>query len=170
LTEDPAFRGAGIRHVLGLRPPGVPTDATDPKVMNALMGEFDSLTHQYFNKTGGNLQQAQQLAIADLKGPWGISEVNGKRELMKYAPEHMVPGLTAEMIRDDLRVHGHPDAHLTEDPQYTARSGGTVWQLTEPDQFGMYEPVRNDKNQPQLYTLPDVKEAQLREAVGQSAE
>lgn len=154
LASDPLYSGPGKFAIAGhefLRP-GVP-DASP-----ALMAEFDSLTHEYFLHTGGNLQQSQELAARDLKGTWGVSEVNGTRELMKYAPERMVLGLTAQMIRSDLAASGHGDAHLVETPE-TGRSHGQIWNLSQKDEFGAYDVVRDKQGRPLRYQLPAVKAA-----------
>lgn len=158
LTSDPLYEGTGLP---GFKP-GV------PNAPPALAGEFDDLTHQYFNHTGGNLAQAQQLAIHDLKGTWGVSQVNGSRELMKYAPERMFPGLTGDMVRDDLKTSGHGDAHLTETPE-TGTSGGKVWNLSEKDQFGAFDVVRDKNGMPLRYQVPEVKAAAAQAQAKQDA-
>jgi hypothetical protein len=73
-----------------------------PDVPPAMTAEFNTLTHDYFQYTGGDLTKAQQLAADAMTRTWGVTQVNGKRELMKYAPEVMFPGLTADAIRSDL--------------------------------------------------------------------
>jgi hypothetical protein len=51
----------------------------------ALEAEFAQLSESYFLRTG-NVRNARQLAWEDLKRVWGLSTVNGKRELIKYPP------------------------------------------------------------------------------------
>lgn len=73
-----------------------------PEVPLAMRSEFDALTKDYFRYTGGDIKQARDLATRDLTHIWGVSEVNGKREIMPYAPEAMFPGLTAQAVREDI--------------------------------------------------------------------
>src|ERR1700676_234796 len=108
-----------------------------------MQGEFDQLSQSYYKQTNGNLQQARQLAAQDLKRTWGVSEVNGQREIMQYAPEAMFPGLSAGVVRDDLAktVADNADTFQKADPSKirltatdrTARTGGTDWALSVPD-------------------------------------
>lgn len=143
LKEDPHYAESGI---LGFG--GKPV----PQVPESMAGEFQSLSREYFNHTG-NLQQAHALALNDLKSTWGVSEVNGQRQLMKYAPESMVPGLTAEAIRSDLAREGYGAARLKESPE-TGASGGLRWSLEEPDKFGAWDVVRGADNMAVRYQLP----------------
>lgn len=130
-----------------------------PAVPGAMAAEFSDLSRAYFGHTGGNLELARQLALNDLKATWGVSTVNGQRELMKFAPEHMVPGLTADDIRTDLAKEGYGAAHLVESPQETAASGGRIWNLTEKDNLGAWDVVRGEDNLPLRYQLPQPAKA-----------
>jgi hypothetical protein len=142
-----------------------------------LQGQFDELTRSYYNETGGNLGQARQLAAQDVRRTWGVSEVNGQREIMQYAPESMFPGLTVDAVRNDLAatVQANGAAFQDVDPSKvhltatdrTARTGGLDWGLMMPDQFGAYEPVVGKDGNPLVYRLPvqqnDVSAVQARE-------
>lgn len=158
LKDDPAYRG-----------PGAFFRADVPTPPTAMAAEFNDLTREYFNHTGGNLAQAHQLALNDLKSTWGVSEVNGQRELMKYAPERMVPGLTADEVKTDIAASGHPAARIAESAE-TGPSGGKVWNLTAKDEFGAYDVVRDKNGLPMRYQLPDPKESAVAAAKKQQVE
>lgn len=134
-----------------------------PNVPPAMMGEFNNLTRDYFNYTGGDLKQAQQLAVNDLKSIWGVTEVNGKRELMKYAPESMVPGLTAAMIRDDIdaSMPNSKGAILAPlpGPGGTEDTHGLRWTLMAPNKFGMMDTLKTPQGNDVTYALPGVRGA-----------
>ncbi|MGO8854405.1 MAG: hypothetical protein ACLQO1_01655 [Steroidobacteraceae bacterium] len=135
-----------------------------PAVPPLMQGEFNQLTHDYYQQTGGDLTASRQLAAQDLKRTWGVSEVNGKRELMQYAPEAMFPGLSAGVVREDLAKTVQENAAALEnvDPtkvrltatDRTARTGGQEWALSVPDQFGAYDVVRGKDGNPLTYRLP----------------
>lgn len=144
-----------------------------PTVPSAMQTQYDTLTQDYFKYTGGDIQQARTLASSDLKRVWGVSEVNGKRELMAYAPEAMYPGLSPDTIRAAISraVPGRQNIRLTPDPQRTARSQGSEWNLTAPDDNGLLEVMRDPKGNPLVYRLPITKEdyAAAREPAAQAS-
>jgi hypothetical protein len=133
-----------------------------PKVPTAMQAEYDTLTQEYFRYTGGDVNQARTLASNDLKRVWGVSEVNGQRELMAYAPEQMYPGLKPDVVRNDIKtaVPGQDASkvRLAMDPQRTARTQGAEWNLVAPDKNGMLEVMRDPKGNPLIYRLPISKE------------
>lgn len=164
LSSDPAFKPGWFTGV--------------PQTPPLMAGQFDQLTRSYYNETGGNLSQARQLAAQDLKRSWGVSEVNGARELMQYAPEAMFPGLSAAVVRDDVArtVQDNAAAFDNVDPSKvrltatdrTARTGGQDWALSVPDKFGAYDVVRGQDGNPLTYRLPvsqsDYSAARARQA------
>lgn len=149
-----------------------------PAVPPDLQGQFDQLTRNYFSLTGGNLQQARNLAVSDLKHVWGASEavIPGQRVITQFPPEQMFPGLTAQVVRDDIAqtVKGNAQAFMHLDPatgkltsltvdpaqvrliatDHTARTGGREWALGAPDQFGAMDVLRGKDGNPLLYRLP----------------
>jgi hypothetical protein len=150
LGSDPRFKSGWFS--------GVPTA---PPLMQ---GQFDQLTRSYYDETGGNIAQARELAVQDLKRTWGVSEVNGDRQLMQYAPEVMFPGLSAAVVRNDVAKTVADNGSLFQnvDPSQvhltatdrTARTGGLDWALMVPDKFGAYEPVVGKDGNPITYRLP----------------
>jgi hypothetical protein len=130
-----------------------------PAAPPSMVGEFEELRQNYFKLTNGNTAQASDLAYHDLKNTWGVTQVNGKKEYMQFAPESMNPGLTTENLRQDMQesVKGH-----TEDPSKvrliatadTFHSGGQRWGLGVPDKFGAYDVIRDARGNPLPYQLP----------------
>lgn len=148
LKADPQFKDG---YGLFTHAPAIPPD---------MVGEFRQQQQTYFKLTGGNVGQANQLALDDLKHTWGVSEVNGKKEYMQFAPEAMNPGLTTEALRTDMEAaaQGHTDnpkgAHLIATPE-TFHSEGQRWGLGVPDKFGAYDVVRDAHGNPLPYQLPN---------------
>lgn len=166
---DPSWIRSGLSDDPRYNPPGLFSGSV-PQPPDQMSAEYAHLVRDYFYHTGGNVDQAQRLAVTDLKSTWGVSEVNGKRELMKYAPEQMFPGLTSDIIHKDIGatlkdagVETTGAVKLAESPS-TASSGGRVWNLTAPDKFGAYDVLRDDEGMPLKYALPDraaIKNAKL---------
>jgi hypothetical protein len=77
----------------------------------AMQADYEELTRSKFNHNGGNLPQAEADAARDIGTKWGITQMNGQPELVKYPPERMFrapdggPGLTAQDIRTDIEQH-----------------------------------------------------------------
>lgn len=131
-----------------------------PAVPLQMQSEFDALTKDYYRYTGGDVNQARGLAARDLKHVWGVSEVNGSKELMPYAPEAMFPGLTKDVVREDiassvkgLNIDGSK-VKLIPDPVRTARTQGSTWNLAAPDEHGLLDIVKGKNGNPLLYRLP----------------
>lgn len=135
-----------------------------PDVPPEMTGEFEQLRSQYFKLTGGNVDQAGKLAVQDMKNIWGISEVNGPKEFMPFAPEAMNPGLTTSGVRADMEASakGH-----TADPSKvrliatadTYQSNGQRWGLGIPDQFGAFNVLTDEKGRMIPYQIPNGQQA-----------
>ena len=146
-----------------------------PDVPPQMTGQFEELRQNYFKLTGGNVDQANKLATADLKNTWGITAVNGKKEFMQFAPEQMNPGLTTEAVRADLEASakGH-----TDDPtkvrllttQDTYQSSGQRWAIGVPDKFGAYSALTDEKGRVIPYQLPTGTQALKDQIAKASAE
>jgi hypothetical protein len=133
-----------------------------PAVPLTMQTDFNTLTSDYFKHTNGNITQSRQLAVQDLKNTWGVTEVNGKREFMQYAPEAMHPGLTTEALRSDIETSA---AGLTADPSKvhlvanarTPYTNGEQWNLGAPDKFGAYNVLTDSRGIPFVYKIPDAR-------------
>lgn len=149
-----------------------------PDIPPAMLGQYEQLRQDYYKTTGGNVKQASELAQADLKNVWGVSEVNGKREFMMYAPEAQHVGLTTDTVRDAMQKFVADQAgvkpelvdrdkvHLTPTVD-TATTNGQKWAVSIPDKFGFYGPVLDKNNNPLVFTLPTAT-AQLKSQASQS--
>jgi len=91
---------------------------------DAIVGEYKVLFREHFLATGDEAS-AKTLAVDDLKRVWGVSQIGGKKRLMKYPPENY--GFQAmdtdgngewmqEQLSEDLR-----DAGLSDDDIEAAR-------------------------------------------------
>ncbi|MEM8027415.1 hypothetical protein Q4R25_12660 [Morganella morganii] len=49
--------------------------------------DYQTLYDASFAETGGDAKLAQKMTDAQVKKTWGVTSVNGKEEIMKYAPE-----------------------------------------------------------------------------------
>jgi hypothetical protein len=146
-----------------------------PDVPPQMVGQFEQLRQNYFKLTGGNVDQASKLATQDLKNTWGITNVNGTKEFMQFAPEAMNPGLTTEAVRADLEASakGHTDDPskvrllMTAD---TYQSNGQRWGLGVPDKFGAYSALTDSKGRVIPYQLPTATQGVKDQAAKASAE
>lgn len=147
LKADPRLQVSGIIHNSALDIPA------------SMAGQYEELRKNYFKLTNGNIQQTNDLAFADLKNTWGITNVNGQREYMQFAPEQMNPGLTTEYLRKDMETSA---AGLTPDPSKvrliatpdTFQSSGQHWGIGVPDKFGAYSTLNDKRGIPIPYQLP----------------
>ena len=146
-----------------------------PPIPPAMLGQYEELRQDYYKTTGGNVQQANQLAQANLKNVWGISEVNGKREFMMYAPESQNVGLTTKAVQDAMQdfAKGHTDdptkVHLTPSVE-TSTTNGQQWNVSVPDKFGAYGPLLDARNNPLVFTLPTATQGLKSKATAQILE
>lgn len=133
------------------------SNATIPPQM---VGQYRELQHDYYKLTNGNAAQANQLAFNDLKNTWGVTQVNGKRELMQFAPEAMHPGLTTQAIQADMQAAavGHTadpsKVRLLTTPE-TYDSNGQRFALGVPDKFGAYSALTDERGRVIPYQVPD---------------
>jgi hypothetical protein len=149
IKADPNWKATGIYGFRTL-PPDVPP---------SMQGQFEELRQNYYKLTNGNVSQANDLAFKDLKNTWGVTQVNGPREFMQFAPESMNPGLTTEFLQKDMQeaAKGH-----TDDPTKvrliatadTYHSQGQRWGLGVLNKQGMFDVVRSANGDPIPYQLP----------------
>lgn len=133
-----------------------------PAMPLAMRAEYGALTEQLYTATNGDEKLARQLAAKAVTSHYGISEVNGRPEIMKYAPEKMYPGATADVIRVDMAdaakaagVTADPASiRLVPHPDFFERSKGRVWALEALDADGVPDMIRGPDNRPVPYGLP----------------
>jgi hypothetical protein len=68
----------------GFSSPGVSEPGTNNR---DYLRDYETLYDANFDKTGGDAKLAQKMTDAQVKKTWGVTSVNGKEEIMKYAPE-----------------------------------------------------------------------------------
>lgn len=76
--------------------------AGSPEVRDTMQAEFNDLVTQYYTANGGKIDDARSLAGKAIRSRYGVTSMNGSREVVKFAPERMYPYLTGEFIRQDL--------------------------------------------------------------------
>lgn len=138
-----------------------------------LQAEFEFLRRREYLRHG-NLQVAHDVSLRELKRTWGVTYINGKPQMMKYAPElfYNFPGTPAEQgraIREQgmhevvkepggrrtLRYFEAPGAsdRLVFSPHSVVRNvnGLPVYEgrWRQPD--GTYVVVVGDNGQPRIY-------------------
>jgi hypothetical protein len=120
--------------------------------------EFEDLVRQYYLATD-DITTARKLAADKVKSRWGVTQVNGKREITKYPVERH--GLSPEIVRADIALLVEP---LGIDPASvrlipaangaTDRTQGVQWNLGYVDETGMPDVVRGANGLPRSYRLP----------------
>ncbi len=79
----------------------------DLEIPDALVGEFNLVQRQAFMRLG-DLEASQTVALARLRGVWGVTRVGGPPRWMKYAPEAvagvapMTPEQNADWMTEQL--------------------------------------------------------------------
>lgn len=68
---------------------GFSSPGTDKPGINnrEYLRDYQTLYDANFAETGGDAKLAQKMTDAQVKKTWGVTSVNGKEEIMKYAPE-----------------------------------------------------------------------------------
>jgi hypothetical protein len=147
--HDPYLKDAFTREVdwgFDKKPPPAPA---------ALRAEHDSLTRQFYNDSG-DLKTARELATAQVKARWGVTEVNGVPEFTRY-PIEQTYGFPAEFIRNDLaaQLQGVTDrpARLVQN-RNTNSTRGLEWGVEVLNEDGAWDVLRGPDNRAARYTLP----------------
>jgi hypothetical protein len=135
--------------------------ASAPAPSLEMQGEYNGLVSRMYNYTNGDVAQAQRLAYDAIKSRYGVTTMNGAPEIVKYSPEKFY-GLPPQFIRADVadvvkaagsdvdpakvRIHATPDVERTK--------GQRGWLLQTLDEYGNYDTLRDQHNQPVYYDLP----------------
>lgn len=130
-------------------------DITDPGKSNALyQRDYQTIYDANFAQTGGDADQAEKMTNAMIRTTWGVSTVNGKAEVMKYAPEALygvsngagnwIQGQWEQEKRElKSKSFGGPrsDTDLILVPDgITARDKSYAVMVLQPDENGTVEP------------------------------
>lgn len=130
-------------------------DKKPPPIPAAVRAEYDRLSRQFYNESG-SWKQAGELATAQIKARWGVTEVNGTPEFTRY-PLEQTYGFPASFIRADVaeQVKGLTDrpVRLTQSPTTNA-TRGLDWTVQYQREDGMWEILRDSKNRPAIYSPP----------------
>lgn len=130
-----------------------------PDAPIGMQAEFNAGVQRYYPYTGGDVEQARELAWRDVKSKWAYSTVNGSPQLLPYAPEVMFPQIPVEVIQKDLKEAGSKiglgvDNPLLVPSSETAETGGRVWNIGRIDEFGSLDIELDSNNKPFRYELP----------------
>lgn len=126
--------------------------------------DYQTLYDANFAETGGDAKLAQKMTDAQVKKTWGVTSVNGKEEIMKYAPEaaygitssgagNWIQGqwkedkkqLASKMfggLPSDSEIVMIPDAITPRDLSY-----GVMVKQTGSDGVSIYHPYYGDNGQ-----------------------
>lgn len=142
--------------------------------------DYQTLYDANFAETGGDAKLAQKITDAQVKKTWGVTSVNGKEEIMKYAPEaaygitssgagNWIEGqweedkkqLASKMfggLPGDAEIVMIPDAVTPRDLSY-----GVMVKQTGSDGIPIYHPYYGDNGQlvrfkPEQATSPMYRE------------
>ncbi|EPL6453035.1 hypothetical protein N0G65_000136 [Providencia rettgeri] len=69
-----------------------PSATDETPEAKAFLRDYKLLYDANFDRSGGNADTAKKLTNQQISNSWSITEINGKAELMKYAPESLYPG------------------------------------------------------------------------------
>lgn len=142
--------------------------------------DYQTLYDANFAETGGDAKLAQKITDAQVKKTWGVTSVNGKEEIMKYAPEaaygitssgagNWIQGQWEEDkkqlaskvfggLPEDAEIVLVPDAVTPRDLSY-----GVMVKQTGSDDVPIYHPYYGDNGQlvrfkPEQATSPMYRE------------
>ena len=112
----------------------------EPDIPIALQAENDLLVQQYFELTD-DIEASRALAANDLFSVWGETEINGEKQLMKYAPE-VVYGLPPEEIERQISEDFFGASPIIWFDEETARN--QTYTVVVPREDGLHEVIRNE--------------------------
>lgn len=69
-----------------------PSASDETPEAKAFLRDYKLLYDANFDKSGGNADTAKKITHQQISNRWSITEINGKAELMKYAPEALHKG------------------------------------------------------------------------------
>lgn len=90
----------------------LPWSRKSAEVPDALIGQYEYLTKEFYMNTGASYEDATAHAASIIKSQWKMTNIGGKPKLQKYAPEAMYPyGSSTKWIKTQLldTLSGKPD-------------------------------------------------------------
>lgn len=96
-------------------------ETISPEQEASLRGDYDRLFKHHLGTTA-NVEGAKAATERDLRNKYGVTYINGKRELVAYPPEQMTLGIPSEQVTEDNPV----TKQAKEDLVSIARERGKV--------------------------------------------
>jgi len=122
----------------------------DPTVGNRFTSDYMALEKEYFAYTN-DIEVAKQMALQDLKGTWGVSEANGKAQMMQFPVEATFGNYALDQFKamksakfpdvDSNTIHLLSDGR-TRNPQMGAQQSYALVQY-DPNKPWEQVPLRN---------------------------
>ncbi len=146
---------------------------SQPSTTSAFTAEFDNLTKNYMATTGGDIEQARELAWDDVNRVWGGSDLAPQGSaMMKYSPEVVYGNgygksdWIAEQFKEDTK--GYEGAFVTTDAK-TGREDSPTYPVMHKDESGRIVPLMVD-GIPQRWKPDYKKTKQYEEAQSRKSE
>jgi len=135
---------------------GAPEDPT-----GGMADDYERLVSQFYTFHNGDITQARRQAFQALRGIYGVSTVNGRPQILKYAPELRFKGIDPAVIRSDAEAVAKA-AGYTGDPKrvslvpsrFTGDTQGLRWALHTTDEDGADEVLLDERNREIVYEIP----------------
>ena len=145
----------------------VPWSLKTAQVPDALIGQYEHLTKEFYMNTGGTYEDAAAHAEAVIKSQWTLTDIGGQPKLQRYSPESQYPqGSSSHWIKKQLTsdvskfLPGkkpeeiNSQVELAVDPA-SVRAGRTSYFVSHTvDDYGTKQILLDEKNQPVKFT-PD---------------
>ena len=133
-----------------------------PQAPLQLEAEFGELVSGYFVKTQ-DLELSRKLAGKDILGVWGLTDLNGDRQIMKFPPELVygngVDDWIENQFKADVEEFGAASEAITIGvDDRTAREPQPSWPLFVKTESGLVEPLFNQDNTPARWR-PDFRKS-----------
>lgn len=126
----------------------IPFFGEEPDLNPAIQADFNVSVEKFLTLTGGNADQAVNLAFDSLKKTWGATSIGGDKRFMKYSPEvfYAVPGVgnqwMEKQFNEDMKGLGIKPKNtiITADFSTTSESEPT-WPILTTDENGLNVPL-----------------------------
>ena len=125
-----------------------------PDVPPMMQSEYSSAVEKYLPSVGYSTQVAQQMAFQDISKKWHRTEINGKPELMKNAPQGPVDSVQA--LRDATYADSVKELSSTYGSDLSTEDVKIV-----PDQLTAIQIERGDKPSYRAYVVVDKETQQV---------